>query len=190
MHSKRMLNGLACPLRLHQEDFAQALGIRSSEKYEQKGGRYLSRIFQLVRAVSADPIHDQLQLLDILIFDKLIGNTDNHIKNLSLLYNADLSSVRLAPAYDLVSTLVYKESTADMSIAIDGELRWDRIDKDTFIRAHEEMGLSKRIVTSEYERLEKVFTNALQEAAMELKDEGFLNSEEIAKKILAIGRKL
>ncbi|WP_443027993.1 HipA domain-containing protein [Stomatobaculum longum] len=53
-------------------------------------------------------------------FDKLVGNTDNHIKNLGLLYTADLSECRLSPAYNLLSTLVYREHSNQMSVAIVG----------------------------------------------------------------------
>ena len=185
-NSIREIDGLRCPLRLHQEDFAQALGIPGSAKYEPIGGGYLQRVFRLVRNVSADPLQDQLRLLDMLIYDKLIGNTDNHIKNLSFLYAPDLRSVRLAPAYDLVSTLVYRESTADMSIAIAGEFRWDRITKDTFMEASEEMGLSKKIVAREYDRLLSALPSALLEAAEQMEAEGFMNAPEIARKILEL----
>ena len=34
-----------------------------------------------------------------------------HGKNLSLLYSEDLKLIRLAPAYDIVSTIVYETST-------------------------------------------------------------------------------
>lgn len=187
-NSVREVNGLSCPLRLHQEDFAQAMGIPGSEKYERAGDDYLGRIFRLVRNVSADPLQDQQRLLDILIFDKLIGNTDNHIKNLSFLYAPDLRSARLAPAYDLVSTLIYKESTADMSIAIAGELRWDRITKDTFVEANREIGLSKKFIAREYERLAEGFPLAIQEAAAQMETEGFMNAPEIAQKVLELQR--
>ena len=74
-----------------------------------------------MKNVSKDPLKDQLRVLDYLIFDVLIGNTDNHIKNLSLLYSPDLKTVSLAPAYDKLSTVIYREGTLDMSIAIAGE---------------------------------------------------------------------
>ena len=72
-------------------------------------------------------------ILDLLIFDKLVGNTDNHIKNLGLLYTADLSECRLSPAYDFLSTLVYREHSNQMSVAIVGEFRWDKISKASLI---------------------------------------------------------
>ena len=184
----REIDGLKCPLRLHQEDFAQALGIPGSAKYEQAGDDYLKKIFRLVRDVSSDPLQDQLRLLDVLIFDKLIGNTDNHIKNLSFLYAPDLRSLRLAPAYDLLSTLVYRESTAEMSIAIAGELRWDKVTKDTFLAASREMGLSKKIITREYDRLAKALPTAVVAAAEQMKAEGFMNATGIAGEILKLQR--
>ena len=114
----------------------------------------------------------------------MIGNTDNHIKNLSFLYTPDLRSVRLAPAYDLVSTLVYRESTTDMSIAIAGELRWDRITKDTFLEASEEMGLSRKVIAREYDRLISLLPSAIRKTAVQMEAEGFLNAQEIAQKVL------
>ncbi|MBQ9694835.1 MAG: HipA domain-containing protein, partial [Oscillospiraceae bacterium] len=185
-NSVQKINGLDCPLRLHQEDFAQALGVPGSAKYEHFGDDYLRRIFQLVRNTSADPLRDQLRLLDILIYDKLIGNTDNHIKNLSFLYAPDLRSLRLAPAYDLVSTLIYRESAAEMSIAIAGELRWDKITKDTFLEASDEMGLSKKIIAREYDRLASLLPSAIRETAAHMEAEGFINAPEIAQKILEL----
>lgn len=187
VNTVRVINGLNCPLRLHQEDFAQALGIPGRAKYEREGDNYLRRIFRLVRDISANPLQDQLQLLDILIYDKLIGNTDNHIKNLSLLYAPDVKSARLAPAYDLVSTLVYKESTSDMSIAIAGEIRWDKINKDTFVKAYREMGLSRKIIANEYGRLSAGFPMAIREAAEEMEAEGFMNAPVVARKVLDLG---
>ena len=115
--SVKKINGLNCPLRLHQEDFAQALGISSANKYEHSGDKYLVKIFDLLRKHSANPLEDRIELWRRIVFNYLVGNTDGHIKNFSLLYSSDLKSIRLAPAYDLVSTTVYKQGTRSMSIA-------------------------------------------------------------------------
>ena len=77
------------PRRLHQEDFAQALGIAAFNKYEKNNEGYLKQLFDVLRVHSADPMTDSLKLWDICVFNYLIGNTDNHIKNLSLLDGAD-----------------------------------------------------------------------------------------------------
>ncbi len=89
-NESRRLQGLAVPYRLHQEDMAQALGISSAHKYEHNQAGYLKKAFQILQYHSADPIADQKKLWDMEIFHYLIGNTDNHIKNLSLVYGKNL----------------------------------------------------------------------------------------------------
>lgn len=58
----KMLNGLPVPLRLHQEDFGQAIGIPSELKYESNHGKYLKKVSETLRRYSADPIKDLLKL--------------------------------------------------------------------------------------------------------------------------------
>jgi serine/threonine-protein kinase HipA len=103
--------------RLHQEDFCQALGIPSEIKYQSEGGPSLANCFALVRDASTAPALDLIALLDAVIFNLLIGNHDAHAKNFSLLYMPD-RSVRLAPLYDLVSTVFYPELTDRMAMKI------------------------------------------------------------------------
>ena len=183
MPQAKMIDDISCPRRLHQENFAQALGISSSDKYETKGDSYLAKCFDLLRTYSANPIEDQKTLLDLLIYDVLIGNTDNHIKNLSLLYSDDLQSIRLAPAYDLVSTIIYKESSMEMSIAIGGELDWRKIKKPQFVKAAQGIGLSERFVAQEYDRLQESLQPSLNLAAKELSEQGFSGIKKIKKQL-------
>lgn len=90
--------------RLHQEDFCQALTIPSDTKYQSEGGPSMADCFILIRDASSAPAPDLIALLDAVIFNLLIGNHDAHAKNFSLLYMPD-RSIRLAPLYDLVSTV-------------------------------------------------------------------------------------
>ena len=103
--------------RLHQEDFCQALGIPSEIKYQSEGGPSLVNCFDLIRDASSAPALDLIAMLDAVIFNLLIGNHDAHAKNFSLLYMPD-RSVRLAPLYDLVSTVYYEELTNKMAMKI------------------------------------------------------------------------
>jgi serine/threonine-protein kinase HipA len=93
-------------LRLHQEDFCQALGIPPELKYEKEGGPGFAGCFELVREWSSEPLADVAALLRWALFNFLIGNADAHGKNLAFLYAA--GSVRLTPFYDLLSTAVYE----------------------------------------------------------------------------------
>ena len=103
--------------RLHQEDFCQALGIPSEIKYQSEGGPSLADCFALIRDASSAPALDLIALLDAVIFNVLIGNHDAHAKNFSLLYMPD-RLIRLAPLYDLVSTVFYPELTDRMAMKI------------------------------------------------------------------------
>lgn len=106
--------------RLHQEDFCQALGIVPEQKYQQEGGPSLKQSFALVREVSSAPVIDLAQLLDDVVFNYIVGNNDAHGKNLSLLYRpgGGALEIRLAPLYDVVSTLYYRELSRDMAMRI------------------------------------------------------------------------
>ncbi len=93
-------------IRLHQEDFCQALGVESTFKYEKEGGPGFIACFELLRDWSDEPLTDVAELLRWVLFNFLIGNADAHGKNISFLY-AD-GQVRLTPFYDLISTAVYE----------------------------------------------------------------------------------
>jgi len=181
------LSGLPRPLRLHQEDFAQAMGIPASEKYEHDGGSHMREMFDILRKYSANPIEDQLKLWDLIVFNYLIGNTDAHIKNFSLLYGRDLNSIRLAPAYDIVSTVVYEQSTRDMAFSVGGVRSIDDVDEDAFRRAAKEVGLGERIAMTRYAQMCSRFSEALSSGAEALAEEGYDHVFEMKERILNSG---
>ena len=186
-NGSRLISGLPRPLRLHQEDFAQAMGIPASDKYEQETDTHMRGMFDILRKHSANPIEDQLKLWDLIVFNFLIGNTDAHIKNFSLLYGPDLKSIRLAPAYDLVSTVVYEQSTRDMAFSIGGICSIDEINAETFRKAAKAVGLGERIAMNHFSDLCGRFTAALSASADRLTEEGYENAPEMKRRILANG---
>lgn len=183
----KILDGLPVPYRLHQEDVAQAMGIAASDKYEKTGNAYLKRTMQLLRSFSADPIVDQIKLWDICIFNYLIGNTDNHIKNISLLYSEDLKSIRLAPAYDIISTMVYDSSTENMSMSIGGTYNINDIDRNSFEKEAGNVGLGKGIALKRFDKMLFNFKTALDKASLVLLSQGFEDAEIIKQQILKNG---
>lgn len=178
------------PTRLHQEDFAQAMGIPASRKYETEPSGYLRKMFAILLQRSADPITDQLKLWDRIVFNCLIGNTDSHVKNFSLLYGTDLKTVRLSPAYDIVSTTIYEQSTRDMAFWIGDALSLDNITEASFRTLAKEVGLGERMAMSHFNSMRNRFTSALHESAAELAGAGYPKAAEIEQRILTTGSKL
>lgn len=181
--SQKNINGLMVPYRLHQEDFGQALGISSGEKYEPSGGMYLRKMFSLLRDYAGNPIEDQRRLWDRIIFSRLIGNTDSHVKNFSLLYGPDLKTVSLAPVYDVVSTVIY-DLTGKMSFAIGGEYELDKITRESFRAAARDVGLGVKMALERYDLMKEAFVPALKASAQELCDKGFPEARMICDRIL------
>jgi serine/threonine-protein kinase HipA len=104
--------------RLHQEDFCQALGFPPERKYQAEGGPTLSDCISLLREWSTAPVLDIPGFINSLIFNVLIGNADAHGKNHSLLYSG--GERRLAPCYDLVSTLAWPDISRSLAMTIGG----------------------------------------------------------------------
>lgn len=108
-------------LRLHQEDFAQANGLPPGRKYERGTvrGLDLKTLLQTGRYVSAS---DALALLDQVIFNILVANTDAHAKNYSLMLPV-AAAPRLAPLYDVSSVLSWPHVVQSYAQRIAGKKR-------------------------------------------------------------------
>lgn len=106
--------------RLHQEDFCQALGVDRRRKYEADGGPSFAACVALVRERSSSALIDTQALLSWLVFSAIVGNRDNHAKNLALL-RAETGQWRLAPFYDLVCTAAYRRLTPRLAFSIGGQ---------------------------------------------------------------------
>ena len=108
-------------LRLHQEDFAQANGLPPGRKYERGTlpGLDLKTLLETGRHVSAS---DALALLDQVIFNILVANTDAHAKNYSLILPVG-AAPRLAPLYDVSTVLSWPHVVKAYAQSIDGKKR-------------------------------------------------------------------
>jgi serine/threonine-protein kinase HipA len=64
------------------------------------------------------------------IFDYLVGNNDAHGKNFSLFYRGggiEEPEIRLAPLYDVVSTVYYPELSPEMAMRIGKEYSPEKV---------------------------------------------------------------
>lgn len=113
----RLGNGLRRD-RLHQEDVCQALGLRPDMKYQSDGGPSPEDIAGLIRRTHPGRAAAAATrtFLDALIWNWIIGGTDAHAKNYSLLLSG--SEVRLAPLYDVASALPYDTAEQKLRLAM------------------------------------------------------------------------
>ena len=129
-------------LRIHQEDFCQALRRSPASKYQhnQTGvpGPSLPELF----GVTGDfmTARDTNRLLEAVIFNIAIGNVDSHAKNYSILLKPH--RVELAPFYDLMSGLIWDNVTQNHAQDIGGQARGRHIRGRNWLRMAESCGIS------------------------------------------------
>jgi len=172
MDSNKNESGFNTVKRLHQEDFCQAIGFDIYEKYEKDKGNYLKRIFKLIEDNSSKPINDKLALWDRMIFNFLLGNCDCHLKNMGFLYSEDMKSMALAPCYDVLSTSIYSKYSREMSLFIGGESSLDKINRNNFIIAAEDIRISERIAIKHFDDMANSFEKVVKDISLRL---GFSN---------------
>lgn len=152
-------------VRIHQEDFCQAHGLDAQRKYEERGGPSLRGCAELIRRWSHT---DELErLLDLVSLNVLAGNADAHAKNLSLLHGVE-GQVRLAPAYDVMSTLHYPSVDPTAGMYINGVRRLDRVTARDLIDEAVAWGTTRSSASARVEHLLERAGDAIQRAADEL----------------------
>lgn len=109
-YDRAIVNGSV--YRLHQEDFSQALGYLPVDKYEITTGQMAAAIRSYADVPSLR------RFTEALFFNYLVGGTDAHAKNYSLLHVGG-SATTLAPFYDMASVLPYERK--------EGAGKWRRI---------------------------------------------------------------
>lgn len=129
--------------RIHQEDFAQALGLPSELKYQRRGrpGRW----FDVEAAITIldqtrDPEAARLAFLRATVFNLCIGNTDNHAKNHAVLYDGP-GAPRFAPLYDLLPIRLSKDYTHELAFKIGAARTFDDMQVDDLLGFFETMGV-------------------------------------------------
>jgi serine/threonine-protein kinase HipA len=192
----RIADGQGTIRRIHQEDFCQLLGLFPSEKYErnglgQRGGASLDQMFDaLARTVSPA---ERLKLLDAVIFNILICNSDSHAKNYSVLVGA-AGTAKLAPLYDLMCAAVYKQVDQSLPQIIGIKRSASELHEDDWRQLATSIGLSPAVVVRHVRALCATVVSNLDsasEASSSLKrDVGTNLSFHIRKRCQRIERQL
>jgi len=131
--------------KIPMEDMCQLSAKLTENKYR---GSY-EQIAKLILRYSAAPKLDLARFWEIVLFSWITGNSDMHLKNFSL-YAPIQGNPQLAPAYDLLNTLLVMPSdTEELALTLNAKKK--KITLQDFQKAMVNSGLE-----------EKVFHNILQ----------------------------
>ena len=158
-YDRMMLDGKTH--RLHQEDFAQALGVPSNRKYAAEGGPTFRDSFGLLRSAATRPAREVLKLGDAAIFNLIIGNADAHAKNYSLL-RRESGEVVLAPLYDLVATHMWQELSPKLAMRFGRAATLKEFEGDSVARFAEEAGLGAPYIRRRVSDLAEAVTEEIE----------------------------
>lgn len=131
--------------RLLQEDFCQILRLEPTVKYQNAGGPSLEECAIKIREHSSDSLTDTEQLLKWVAFNILVGNADAHGKNLSMIWKG--GEIRLAPFYDIMSTMVYGENhDPNFAMSIGREFNTERLSRDNWKQMAKFLDVNIRLI--------------------------------------------
>ena len=126
-------------VRLHQEDFSQALGLPAGLKYERNGTparRFDALAIRRVLDAAFEPDTERETFIRATLFDLLTGNVDGHAKNHAL-FHLGGGRIRLTPRYDLLPTRLDANLTDQLAFNIGEAKTLDAItqpDFDAFLK--------------------------------------------------------
>lgn len=174
--SKEYIGRLLAPTRRHQEDLTQAFGLLPNEKYCELKPSSIEAVAVFLRAKSAQPVLDLKRFTKLILFNYLIGNCDNHLKNLSILYTPDWRAFSLAPAYDLVSTTYFPRFSREMGMVIGEHVNINEVTPKDFQLLADQLGISFRTVRTLSKELTKSVVLNLRQESERLARQGFENA--------------
>lgn len=141
--------------KLAAEDLCQLTETLTEHKYR---GSY-EKTGKTIRQYSSQAGLDALHYFELVVFSFLTGNADMHLKNFSMLENEN-GMFCLAPAYDLVSTLlVIKKESEQMCLTVNG--RKNKITKKDFVALATNLSLHQKQIENCFGSFSKKLKSAV-----------------------------
>ena len=155
----------------HMIDFCQLTDRRTSRKYY---GSH-EQIARTLRRYSSFAGSDVIRFFEVVLFSFIIGNSDMHLKNFSLLREHD-GTWRLAPAYDLVPVkMVLPADKDNLALTVNGKNR--NLRTGDFKMAALTMGLTE----VQYRRISGKVTSDIAEHFDEAIGRSFLSATSVVR---------
>jgi len=145
-------NGQKLPL----EDMCQLTETLTSQKYRSS----MEKVGRIIDRFSTNPGIDKLAYFSLSLFSYLSGNADMHLKNFSLL-TTGTNRIRLAPAYDLVSTKLAMPADKE-ELALTLNAKGTNIGRKDFDAFAAYLGIPSAAEERVFARFSEKYTKAIQ----------------------------
>jgi len=180
--------------RLHQIDVCQLLGLPPTQKYEEPEfqtppGPNISTVANALAEATGEAIWVRRWIVGWVIFNYLIGNSDSHSKNISLLWKD--GRWQLAPVYDLVSVAVYSdapETLHDFAFNIGRETRYGWITGAHWHDFARNIGVNYRYVQAALKRISGRINTHAEDIVEEMGHQTDENERVLLGRIVALIR--
>lgn len=160
--------------RLHVIDTCQLLNKAPGFKYL---GAKLDALQDAIR-LSMSPAAARQRLFEWAVFNVLIGNGDNHLKNLSFM--VDRFGIHPAPIYDLLCTAVYETQAfageqarwpnSSLAFTLGDAKQFNEVTRDTLIATGLQLGLAKNNILRVIDRFVEKLPNAVSDLIVEISE--------------------
>jgi len=163
------------------EDMCVLQAKQRDDKYE---GSYESIAKTIKTFTSAKHKKEALrQFFKMIVINHFVQNGDAHLKNYGLLYE-DMNNVKLAPAYDVVSTTMYIKNDIPALHLLGSKKWWSK--KYLLRFAMESCDLSLKESNTLYDECLTALTCVIDEIEMKLKSERNENIYEFLRKLITV----
>ena len=175
-------------LRLHQEDLLQAMSYRPEKKYQADGGPSVKNVAMLFSTLAL-PDRELVRsaFFDALAYNVLVGGTDAHAKNYSVLLRGP--RVALAPLYDVASYAPYlkegESPRSSMKVGKNWQVRDVTVEDWTQVGAALGLGLDEAL--ERVERFRQGLPDALAAAAATAPGPFLKDAQRVAKAVARQG---
>lgn len=152
--------------RRHIIDACQLLNKSRNFKNTSASLKTLAQCIELCRNRAAA----RLGIYRWLMFNVLVGNDDNHLKNIS--FRVSTEGVELSPPYDMLCTAAYHTTAMagdranwpalDLMIALPGAAKFGEVTRDSFIKAGAELGIPEQVCLRELSSMRARLPDALK----------------------------
>jgi serine/threonine-protein kinase HipA len=170
--------------RVHQEDMCQALSVHPSLKYQSDGGPAVGDIADLLNRL---PIEDRgvnaERFFKALAYNVLIGGTDAHAKNYSLILIG--SRAQVSPLYDVASAAPYDQrERLRSSMKIGDHWRMLDVTNSDWRKVGRRLGISSDQAVAWVDELRDQLSGAFERAAAALPVAARPEAERMAERII------